>query len=169
MKVRDMEFAPPVRVLAGACVASALLAAGPAAARIVPGHGIGGVRLRMTQAQVQARLGPPRRITHTRGALGFLVTRLHYLNITVDLQRLTRQPVVIRVLTTKRGETTASGVGVGSPLTAVQRLRRVRCWVEAGSRYCGIGERKPLQPFTLFWIGAREQVTLVEISLNVNS
>lgn len=167
--MRDMEFAPPVRALAGACLASALLAAAPAAARIIPGDGIGGVTLRMTQAQVQARLGPPRHITHTRGALGFLVTRLHYPDITVDLQKLTKQTIVIRVLTTRRGETTASGVGVGSPLTAVQHLRGIRCWSEAGSRYCGIGDRKALDPFTLFWIGAHGQVTLIEVSLNVSS
>jgi hypothetical protein len=35
--------------------------------------------------------------------------------------------------------------------------------------YCGLGERKPLRPFTLFWISADARVTLIEVSLNVNS
>jgi hypothetical protein len=46
----------------------------------------------------------------------------------------------------------------------------VRCWCQASTRYCGIGERNtPLAPFTLFWIGAHARVTLIEASLNVNS
>lgn len=146
-----------------------LLASAPAAARIIPGIGMAGVRLRMTEAQVEARLGRPLRITRTRGALGFLVTRLHYPRLDVDLQRLANLPVVITVLTMKPGERTASGVRVGSPLTVVKGLPGVRCWWEASAHYCGIGERTPLRPFTLFWIGTNGRVTLVEVSLNVNS
>ncbi|MGH3009881.1 MAG: hypothetical protein ACRDLM_10830 [Gaiellaceae bacterium] len=150
-------------------MAIALVAAGPASARVVPGHGIAGVTLRMTQAQVHARLGPPLGITQTRGALGFLVTRLHYPRLDVDLQKLATRAVVMSVLTSKPGETTASGVGVGSAIAAIKRLRGARCWTEAGSRYCGIGDRTPLHPSTLFWIGTNAHVTLIEVSLNVNS
>jgi hypothetical protein len=159
------------RILRGvsAIAALALLAAAPAAARIIPGRGMAGVAMRMSETQVRARLGTPLRITRTRGALGFLVTRLHYPRVEIDLQQLSNRPIVIRVVTTKPGETTASDVGVGSPLAAVQRLDGVRCWWEAGVRYCGIGDRKPLHPFTLFWIGANARVTLVEVSLDVNS
>lgn len=149
--------------------AFALLAATPAAATVIPGRGMDGVALRMNEAQVLMRLGTPLRITRTRGALGFLVTRLHYPRVEIDLQQLSNRPIVIRVLTTKPGETTASGVGVGSPLAAVQRLQGVQCWWEAGARYCGLGDRKPLHAFTLFWIGASARVTLAEVSLNVNS
>ncbi|MGH9144793.1 MAG: hypothetical protein ACRD2I_26950 [Vicinamibacterales bacterium] len=53
----------------------------------------------MTQAQVYARLGPPLRITRARGALGFLVARLHYPRLDIDLQKLAKEAVVIRVLT----------------------------------------------------------------------
>lgn len=158
---------------AALCAASAavvtLVAAAPAAAMIDPGIGMGGVSLRMTEAQVEARLGAPLEITRTRGALGFLVTRLHYPRLDVDLQQLANRPVVIRVLTIKPGEATASGVGVGSPLAAVNRLPGVHCWLEASARFCGIGEREPLRPFTLFWFGTNARVTLIEISLNVNS
>lgn len=58
-----------------------LLSAAPASAAIVPGEGIAGVSLRMSEAQVRARLGVPLRITRTRGALGFVVTRLHYARV----------------------------------------------------------------------------------------
>src|SRR5712691_3413685 len=100
-----------------------LCAAATSSAAIVPGRGIAGVALRMTEAQVRTQLGVPLRITRTRGALGFVVTRLHYRLVDVDLQRLADRPVVIHVLTTKAGEATGSGVGVGSPLAAVERLR----------------------------------------------
>jgi hypothetical protein len=149
---------------------SAAAAAATASAAIIPGRGIAGVALRMTEAQVRAQLGAPLRITRTRGALGFVVTRLHYARVDVDLQRLADRPVVVRVLTTKAGEATASGVGVGSPLVTVERLRGVHCWREASDHYCGVGARNtPLGRFTLFWIGANARVTLVAVSLNVNS
>ena len=65
---------------------------------------------------------------------------------------------------------TASGVGIGSPIAAVERLRGAHCRREAGGRYCGIGNRdKPLSRFTMFWIGETQRVTLVSVSLVVNS
>lgn len=159
-----------VAVAAAAAAATvALFAVADAMATVVPGRAIAGVTLRMTEAQVRAQLGAPLRVTPTRGALGFLVTRLYFPRVDVDLQTLVTRPVVIRVLTTKRGETIAPGVGVGSPIAAVERVRGVHCWWEAGAHYCGLGERKPRRPFTLFWIGAHARVTLIEVSLNVNS
>jgi hypothetical protein len=129
-----------------------------------------GIKLRMTEAQVRAELGVPARITRRRGALGSLVTRLHYRRIDLDLQSLGGSPVVVRVLTTRSGEQTASGVGVGSTLAAVKRLSGVYCWWEQAAHYCRIGNRaKPLSRLTMFWIGAKQRVTLVSISLVVNS
>jgi hypothetical protein len=158
-----------IRAAVATGVTVTLLAAAPAAAAIIPGRGMAGVTLRMTEGQVRARLGTPLRITRWHGALGFVVTRLHYRRVDVDLQRLANRPVVIRVLTTKPGDTTASGVGGGSTLAGVKHVRGVHCWWESSSRYCGVGERTPLHPFTLFWIGANAHVTLIEVSLNVNS
>jgi hypothetical protein len=161
---------PRLRLVAVATTATAtLFAVAHATATVAPGRGIAGVTLRMTEAQVRAQLGLPLRVTRTRGALGFLVTRLYYPRVDVDLQSLVTRPVVIRVLTTRRGETTTSGVGVGSPIAAVEHVRGVHCWRETGMHYCGLGERKPLRPFTLFWIGAAAHVTLIEVSLTVNS
>ena len=156
--------------VAAAAVVFGLSFASPVAAVIVPGQGMAGIRPRMSESQVRARLGKPLRITHTRGALGNLVTRLHYSRVDVDLQKLAGQLLVISMLTTHPGERTASGVGVGSRMTAIERLRGARCWQEGTSRYCGIGERaKPLSRFTVFWIGAKQRVTLISVSLVVNS
>jgi hypothetical protein len=124
----------------------------------------------MTESQVRGKMGAPLLITQTRGALGFLVTRLHYRRTDVDLRRLNGKPVVIRVSTTRPDEQTESGVGVGSPIAAVERLAGVRCWREASRRYCGIGRRdKPLSRFTMFCISSDRRVTLISVSLIVNS
>jgi hypothetical protein len=124
----------------------------------------------MTEAQVRAEVGAPARVTRSRGALGFVVTRLHYRGLDVDLQRLGGRPVVIRVIATRAGERTHSGVGVGSSLAAVRLLPGVRCWSDGVDRYCGSGRRNtPLAPVTLFWIGARVRVNRVIVGLVVNS
>jgi hypothetical protein len=164
--VRAMLLRPGL----GLALLAAFSFAAPAAATIIPGRGMAGITLRMTESQVRGRLGAPLVITRTRGALGFLVTRLHYRRIDIDLQRLDGKPVVIRVLTTRPAERTESGVGVGSPLAAVEGLAGARCWREASTRYCGIGRRdKPLSRFTMFWIGADRRVTSISVSLIVNS
>jgi hypothetical protein len=157
-------------LVAAAAVAAVALPA-PAAATIVPGKGMAGVSLRMTESQVRARLGAPQRIERWHGALGSLVTRFHYRWGGVDLEALGARtaPVVVGVWTARAGEKTASGVGVGSPLSSVEPLRGARCWREGSDRYCGIGKRRPLSRFTLFWIGANERVTRISVSLVVNS
>src|SRR2546422_1388428 len=68
-------------LLAGLCFAA------PAAATIVPGRGMAGITLRMTESQVRDKLGAPLLITRRRGALGLLVTRLPHRRIDVDLPR----------------------------------------------------------------------------------
>jgi hypothetical protein len=157
-------------LVAGAPFVVAALLAASAVATIVPGQGLAGVRLRMSEAQVRAALGAPLTVTRTRGALGFLVTRLHYARVTVDLQRLGGEPVVVRVLTTSPGERTASGVRVGSPIAAAARLRGAHCSSQpAGQRYCRTGNgTKPLSRFTLFE-SRSGRISLVEVALLVNS
>jgi hypothetical protein len=88
----------------------------------------------------------------------------------VDLERLNRKPVVVLMLTTGSGEHTPSGVGVGSTLSAVERLGGAHCWWEETAHYCGIGNRdKALSRFTMFWISAKQRVTLISIALITNS
>jgi hypothetical protein len=149
-----------------------LALAAPAAATIVPGGGMAGISLRMTVGEVRGMLGAPERIRTWRGALGTLVTRFSYSWGDVDLEALRRNavPVVVTVSTTRVGEKTASGVGVGSPVSTVKRLREARCWWEGSDHYCGIGNRdRPLSRFTLFWIGANQNVKSISVSLIVNS
>ena len=68
------------------------------------------------------------------------------------------------------GEETASRVGVGSTLAAVKRLSGAYCWWEAAAHYCRIGSRaKPLSRLTMFWIGATQRVTLISVSLVMNT
>jgi hypothetical protein len=147
-----------------------LVVANSAAATIIPSQGMDGIKLRMTEAQVRVQLGAPTRITRWRGALGTPVTRIHYGRLDLDIQRLGGSRVVTRVLTTRPGEETASGVGVGSTLAAVKRLSGAYCWWEAAAHYCRIGSRaKPLSRLTMFWIGATQRVTLVSVSLVMNT
>jgi hypothetical protein len=154
----------------GAAVVLASVAATSAAATLIPSQGMDGIKLQMTEAQVRAQLGAPATITRSRGALGNPVTRLHYPRLDVDLQRLSGSLVVTRVLTTHPGEETASGIGVGSSLAAVKRLSGAHCWWEAAAHYCRIGSRaKPASRLTMFWIDAKQRVTLVSVSLVVNS
>jgi hypothetical protein len=157
-------------VLPVAATLAALAFAAPATAAVVPGQGIAGVELRMTEAQVRAAVGPPLRVTRSRGALGLLVTRLHYRGLDVDLQRLDGQAVVTRAIATRAGERTRSGVGVGSSLAAVRRLPGVRCWSEGADRYCGSGDRNtPLARVTIYSIGAHDRVTRIVVGLVVSS
>jgi hypothetical protein len=129
-----------------------------------------GIKLRMTEAQIQARLGIPARIRRSRGALGILVTRLHYPRLDIELQRFGGRLVVTRLLTARPGETTASGIGVGSTLASLKRMNGVYCWWDAAAHYCRIGSpATPLSRLTMFWIGAKQRVTLVSVSLVVNN
>ena len=156
--------------MTAAALAAVLSIAVPASATIVPGHGMARIALRMSEAQVRARLGAPARVTRWRGALGSVVIRLHYRLVDVDLQKLGSRPIVVSVTTTRPGERTTSGVGIGSPISAVARLPGAHCWREARRRYCGVGNRdKVLVRFTMFWIGETQRVTLISVSLVVNS
>ncbi|MDP9276416.1 MAG: hypothetical protein M3O99_12595 [Chloroflexota bacterium] len=56
--------------LALTVVAAVLAAAAPAAARIAVQHGIAGAELRMTKAQVRARLGRPKTVRTGRNDFG---------------------------------------------------------------------------------------------------
>jgi hypothetical protein len=89
---------------------------------------------------------------------------MYYRGLEVDVERINGRLVVMRILTTRRDERTASGVGVGSSHHAVRRLRGVSC----DRRYCFVAtERKPVGSFTMFWLDGKSRVRLVSISLAV--
>src|SRR3712207_5859832 len=112
-----------MRLVPAAAVALLLLAAPAAQARIVPGKGMAGVTIGMTEAQVQSVLGAPasRRVVNddfgpslrlryaTRGGLRMILR-----------QNASGEYELFQILTRGRVERTKQGIGVGS------RERRLR-------------------------------------------
>ena len=121
---------------AAACIFVVFAVAAVASAAIVPQRGIAGVRLEMTKAQVRAVLGAPRRAVHGSNEFGsFTVYRYRGLRITFQGNRR-----VTDVFTTRPGERTARGVGVGSTEAQVRaRVPGLRCRSETGLRHCFLG------------------------------
>jgi hypothetical protein len=135
--------------LALAVVAAALGAAAPIDARIVVQHGIGGVELRMTKAQVRSKLGRPIRIRRGTNEFGRYVEFL-YPRVTVSFQGGLR---VTGVRTRSRLERTRRGIGVGSTEAQLKaRVAGVRCRTEGGLRHCFLGRFRPGRVITDFSI-----------------
>jgi hypothetical protein len=129
------------KLLALAAVGIVLLAAQSASATIRPGRGMSGVWLGMTKAQVQAKLGRP---------IGTGGGRFYYARVWVGF----RVGRVAEITTTRSTERTVSGVGVGSPESAVRRAYPgVACAPAAGFRRCRLGTGKPGTRATDFLIG----------------
>jgi hypothetical protein len=129
------------RLLAISAAGFALLAVTPAVATIRPQHGMSGVALGMTKAQVRARLGSP---VGTGGG------RFYYARVWVGF-RLGR---VVEVTTTRGTERTASGVGVDSSESEVRRAYpSVVCGPSGGFRRCRLGSGKPGTRATDFMLG----------------
>ena len=118
-------------------VVAALLAA-PADARIRLGDGIGGVRLGMTQAQVQRALGKPLGVERGRAAFGGETLTLHfgYAAYDVELRRVDGAMRVVRVATGLLKERTPEGIGVGSLETELTKAYpKVRCTAPEARRF----------------------------------
>ncbi len=129
------------RLLAISAAGITLLAAAPAVATIRPQHGMSGVVLGMTKAQVRARLGAP---VGTGGG------RFYYARVWVGF-RLGR---VVEVTTTRSAERTASGVGVDSSESEVRRAYpSVVCGPFGGFPRCRLGSGKPGTRATDFMLG----------------
>jgi hypothetical protein len=129
------------RFLAIAAAGMSLFAAQEAAATIRPQHGMSGVYLGMTKAQVKARLGSP---IATGGG------RFYYARVWVGF-RLGR---AFEITTTRSTERTASGVRVGSTESAVRRsYPGAKCGPAGGFRRCRLGTGKPGTRATDFMLG----------------
>ena len=150
--------------LAATTALAVLASATVASAAIVPQRGIAGVRLEMTKAQVRAVLGAPRRAVHGSNEFGsFTVYRYRGLRITFQGNRR-----VTDVFTTRPGERTARGVGVGSTEAQVRaRVAGVRCRTESGFRHCFAGRFLPGRRVTDFRI-KRGRVTSVDVGFVVD-
>src|SRR4051812_23946792 len=126
-----------MRLTLATCVAAALALAAQAGANIVVQHGIAGVNLQMTKAQVRALLGRPRRVRTGTNDFGTF-RELVYRRVTVTFQSGTR---VTAVRTTSPLEKTAGGVGVGSTKAEVKAgVHNVQCVNESGFKHCFVGK-----------------------------
>jgi hypothetical protein len=118
-----------------------------AGATIVVQKSIAGIGLRMTKAQVRAKLGRPAHVVNGVNDFG-PYTNFVYRRVTVSFQG--RQNVT-GLRTTSRLERTAAGVGVGSSEARLKAAEpRARCKTSLAFRQCVVGVLKPGRVVTAF-------------------
>jgi hypothetical protein len=148
-------------VLAVLGLAIAPLTAG---AVIEPNRGIAGVTLDMSQAQVRAVLGKPLRVEEGTGEFGPFVT-FRYRGLAVSFLGARR---VTGISTTRAGERTCGGIGVGT--TEAQLRRRIpalRCATFQGGRTCTLGRGNAGERMTDFFI-TRGRVSRVVVAIVID-
>jgi hypothetical protein len=143
--------------------ATALVLAAPGAADINLQRGIANVEVGMTQADVRATHGAPRRVSHGRNAFGRYTTfNYRKLHLVVTFQG---NRDVTSVVTTSSRERTNGGTGVGSTERQVRlSLLHVHCRTDSGRRHCFIGRFLPGKRVTDFTI-RRGRVTSVMVGI----
>lgn len=130
-------------------VAAVLVAAAPAAAKIEVQRGMAGLELRMTKAQVRARLGTPTKVRTGKNDFGRF-TEFTYPRVIVLFQS---SPRATAFRTFSPLERTARGVGVGSTEADVKaKVPRVTCRTESQFRHCFVGKFLPGHVVTDFQI-----------------
>lgn len=135
--------------LLGSVIAVVLAGAAPANAAIVVQHGIAGLELQMTKAQVRAKLGRPAKVRTGKNEFG-KYTEFVYPRVTVLFQS---GPRATALRTFSRAERTPRGVGVGSSESQVRaKVAGVKCRAEFGSRHCYVGKFLPGRVITDFQI-----------------
>jgi hypothetical protein len=159
---------PYIRTVRAALVGSIVLAtvvlASPAAATIVVQHGIAGLELRMTKAQVRAKLGTPAKIKTGKNDFG-KYTEFVYPRVTVLFQSGSRATAF---RTFSRAERTPSGIGVSSPEARIKaKIAGVTCSTESGFRHCYVGKFIPGRVITDFQI-RKGRVTSVVVGFVVD-
>jgi hypothetical protein len=153
----------PRYVLPAAALVAALALPATAGASIVPQQGMLGVKLGMTGAQIQARLGPPDRVRHPSGEITGRFTEYRYGEVVVSLfDGSTGQ--VFNFFTKGKSARTVKGVGVGSPESYVRSaVRGVTCKTEFGSRHCFLGQFLAGRTVTDFRISKAGRVSSVTV------
>lgn len=145
---------------AGLALALAATASAACARGLVVQKGIHGVRLGMTQAQVKATAGTPRKVERTTTELGSS-TIYRYRTYSVTFFNHDR---VSQVDTRSVLERTASGIGVGSSRAAVAaKVPGAKCVKETGYDHCYVGTWKAGATITDFAIGDGGRVVRVSI------
>jgi hypothetical protein len=149
--------------LASAAVAAVALISS-AAATIVPQRGIAGVAIGMSQPMVRSVLGQPTSVKHASNDFG-KYTILKYPGLQVTFQG---NKSVTDVSTTRRGERTPYGVGVGSTEAQVKaKVRGVTCRTDGSFRHCYVGRFRPGRRVTDFSI-KRGKVTRVDVGVVID-
>ena len=149
-----------VAVCAGLALASAATASAAGAGSLAVQKGIHGVRLGMTQAQVKATAGTPRKVERTTTELGSS-TIYRYRTYSVTFFNGTR---VSQVDTQSVVERTTNGIGVGSSRAAVAaKVSGAKCVKEIGYDHCYVGTWKAGSTITDFAIGAGGRVWRISI------
>jgi hypothetical protein len=138
------------------------LAATPADGRIVLQRSIAGVRVGMTQRQVRAVLGVPRRAFLKRNAFG-RYTEYRYRRLTVRFQGNRK---VTSISTSRRNERTPSGLGVGTT-KSVLKARGLHCRTFLDANYCYLGVIKPGRRVTTFFLRGK-RVSRVEVGIVID-
>ena len=136
-----------MRLTLAICVAAALALAAQAGANIVVQHGIAGVNLQMTKAQVRAALGRPRRVRTGTNDFGTF-RELVYRRVTVTFQSGTR---VTAVRTTSPLEKTAAAWESARRRPRSRRASTTCSAVnEPGFKHCFVGKFLPGRTVTDF-------------------
>jgi hypothetical protein len=133
--------------LLGSLIALVLAVAARADATVVVQHGIAGLDLRMTKAQVRAKLGSPTKVRTGKNEFG-RYTEFVYSRVTVLFQSGSRATAF---RTFSGAERTPRGVGVGSSEAQVMtKVAGVKCSTESGLRHCYVGRFLPGRVVTDF-------------------
>lgn len=136
--------------LSAALVAAlAVPAAASTGGPIVVGKSIRGVALDMTQKQVRAVLGTPKKTVRRNNEFG-PYTEFTYNGLKVTFQG---NATVTGMRTTSRLDRTKDGIGVGSTIAEVKaKVRGVRCESSGGGApLCSLGRYAPGQLVTAFF------------------
>ncbi len=149
------------RAVAVLVLACALLLPARAGAKVVPGVGIGGVSLGMSQSRAIAVRGQPQVSALPSASDGQPRSQLMWPGLTATV---TGSSVTV-VTTRSKAERLSSGVGVGSTERALRRGLRVRCGTYGGHRSCTRGVLRPGGHVTIFTIGPRTH-RIVDITVS---
>jgi hypothetical protein len=122
--------------------ATALLAAVPAGALIVPQKGMAGVTLGMTETQVKAKLGTPASDKVVKNDILGHVRFLRYGRVTIEFDGTKASSKVITFDTTGTSQRTSKGIGVGSkPADILAKVPGAKCKAnDGGYNHCYVGK-----------------------------
>lgn len=149
---------------AAAVVAGGALSASVADATLVVQKSLAGVKLGMTRAQVEAKLGKPSAVLKPKSEIlgDYFELRygLTYVSVTPG-----DEGGVFDISTTSKKQRTADGVGVGtSEKVLKQRVKNVKCEVGRDFRICSVGTFRPGRTVTTFRMNRQtKKVTVIQL------